>query len=999
MYDAIVIGTGFGGAVTAARLVEAGLDVCVLERGRRFLPGDFPELPSESQGFPDTRRWRWSPSQGAHGLWETRDLRGLVTVHAAGYGGGSLIYANVHLRAPSETFAHGWPEGWSREALDPYYDVVARRIGLELAPERIADGSGRPQTITKRDQLVQAFDQLGRGSDWVKAPLAVRFGEAAGEGRGSCTACGACDTGCNEGAKKTLDQNYLAAVDEAAERSAVGGAPRVDVHTLAEAQWIEELEADGAAPRFAVHYIDHLEGERDAWEPLRRRVTARSVFLCAGAVGSTELLLRSRERGGLSRLSGALGRGFSPNADSLGMVFDTEHAQKPDVGPTITSILSYRGPAAGRDDEGDDVSVLLQDGGYALPIAGSFRAVFRSPLWGGRNRYRESALPGVGRVGPSPCDGEREMPVPVGRRADASFPVALYRTLGSGGLPPALAKLASETWSEAGRRLNAIRAREEKHLVRTVVDRMRDRVWELLLRRHAPLRAIVATSPRVHAWARRQLDELMSEVSVEAERAARSVIDERLSLEEPDRWIALLIRRLAGERSATLEGTDPERARLERDHVAMLLAMGRDRRYGELTLDARGELDAHLGGEPGEPVYSTQEALMRDVARTLGGELRTYPDWAWNGRPVTVHPQGGCAMADDPDLGVTDGEGRVHGHGGLFVFDAGAFPTSIGVNPSHTIAAMAERNVERFLERQAKDEGWLSRRADEKRVAATWVNDFRDPESGERGRGLLDPLRARRAKRSEPPRSKPVGITFGERMVGFVSSVACGPQDLEGVEVDPERAREGERRGRAHQQLLDVAIRVSTDNLQRFLESERHVLAVEGRATLQGSGPPRIHPVTGELALMIVDGDGNRRMRYELRDEEGTLFLVGEKRVGRRHRLDPYGDTMALHVTMVAPGEEQRLDGVLRVPLQDFLEVQLPSLRATGTDDPLAATWALVDFAAFFFGHLGEVYADAFHRALGGVGARQLTRARERGLARRAGRPPMGEADTRRAAE
>ena len=101
-YDAIVIGSGFGGAVTAARLVEAGLDVCVLERGRRYLPGDFPELPSAEQVLPDTMRWRWSPPLGGRGLWETRDLGDVLTVHAAGYGGGSLIYANVQLRAPEQ---------------------------------------------------------------------------------------------------------------------------------------------------------------------------------------------------------------------------------------------------------------------------------------------------------------------------------------------------------------------------------------------------------------------------------------------------------------------------------------------------------------------------------------------------------------------------------------------------------------------------------------------------------------------------------------------------------------------------------------------------------------------------------------------------------------------------------------------------------------------------------------------------------------------------------
>ena len=115
-YDAVVVGTGFGGAVAACRLAQAGIDVAVLERGRRYPPGDFPRHVAGRDGL------LWE--RGA-GLYDIRPLNDMLVVQAAGYGGGSLVYANVQMRPPSDLFDEGWPAGYSRRALDPYYDLVA----------------------------------------------------------------------------------------------------------------------------------------------------------------------------------------------------------------------------------------------------------------------------------------------------------------------------------------------------------------------------------------------------------------------------------------------------------------------------------------------------------------------------------------------------------------------------------------------------------------------------------------------------------------------------------------------------------------------------------------------------------------------------------------------------------------------------------------------------------------------------------------------------------
>src|SRR4026207_881688 len=96
-FDAVVIGTGFGGAVAACRLTQAGKNVCVLERGRRYGRGDFPRPATRPDHLPHTARWAWALD---YGLWDVKDLQGALAVQVAGYGGGSLGYANAHLRAP-----------------------------------------------------------------------------------------------------------------------------------------------------------------------------------------------------------------------------------------------------------------------------------------------------------------------------------------------------------------------------------------------------------------------------------------------------------------------------------------------------------------------------------------------------------------------------------------------------------------------------------------------------------------------------------------------------------------------------------------------------------------------------------------------------------------------------------------------------------------------------------------------------------------------------------
>ena len=338
-FDAIVIGTGFAGAVTACRLVEAGLRICVLERGRRYGPGDFPNYPSENlfesqdphapptdAAFPDFSRWLWSQD---HGLYDVRDLKDTLSVQAAGYGGGSLIYANVHMRPPRAVFDTEWPPEYRGGNLDSYFDLAAYMLQAEPVPQRLA----------KSLQLKRAGDAIGAmggTTSWFRTPLAVNFvggRNPFGRDQQPCDMRARCWRGCDRQAKNTLDVNYLARAED--------GTPAPDIRTLAEVTRIERSD-DG---RFTVFYRDLWRRPSDDDQPLERYEHAPYVFLCAGSLNTTELLFKSRRllshKKAVKQLRVKLGSRYFPNADGLAAVFDCDEPHEADFGPTITSALLH----------------------------------------------------------------------------------------------------------------------------------------------------------------------------------------------------------------------------------------------------------------------------------------------------------------------------------------------------------------------------------------------------------------------------------------------------------------------------------------------------------------------------------------------------------------------------------------------------------------------------------------------------------------------------------
>ncbi|MGH2805477.1 MAG: FAD-dependent oxidoreductase, partial [Thermoleophilaceae bacterium] len=254
-FDAVVVGSGFGGSVSAYRLAEAGQRVCLLERGKPYPPGSFARTPGEM------RTNFWDPVRGLFGLFDLWSFRGLNALVSSGLGGGSLIYANVLLRKDEDWFVQedldrGGLEYWpvNRADLDPHYD----RAEAMLAPQRYPLDH-EPYRSTPKTREFRAVAEK-KGYDWFLPNLAVTFGvdgrdpvpgepipedhpNLHGRTRTTCRLVGECDIGCNYGAKNTLDYNYLT---EAQRQGA-------EIRTRSEVRVIEPLDRGG----YRVHYIHY----------------------------------------------------------------------------------------------------------------------------------------------------------------------------------------------------------------------------------------------------------------------------------------------------------------------------------------------------------------------------------------------------------------------------------------------------------------------------------------------------------------------------------------------------------------------------------------------------------------------------------------------------------------------------------------------------------------------------------------------------------------------
>ncbi|MET8099853.1 GMC family oxidoreductase [Streptomyces sp. NPDC005236] len=318
-YDVLVVGSGFGGSVTALRLTEKGYRVGILEAGRRFADADFPRTSWH------VRDYLFAPRLGCTGILRMTLLGDVLVLTGAGVGGGSLGYANT-LYEPPETFYKG--SSWAgitdwRDELAPYYAQARRMLGVTPNP-----------LLTDADRLLKdTAEELGCADTFRSVPVGVHFGPpgtepgarvadpyfgGAGPDRNACLHCGACMTGCRHNAKNTLPKNYL------------GLAERAGAQVLA-LRTVTDVTRDGEL--WAVTSVRTGGGP-----PRRRRIlTARHVVFAAGALGTQKLLHRLREHGSLPRVSPRLGRLTRTNSEAILGVRSRDRAADFSRGVAITS--------------------------------------------------------------------------------------------------------------------------------------------------------------------------------------------------------------------------------------------------------------------------------------------------------------------------------------------------------------------------------------------------------------------------------------------------------------------------------------------------------------------------------------------------------------------------------------------------------------------------------------------------------------------------------------
>jgi len=396
-FDAVIIGSGFGGSVMTYRLAEAGVRVCLLERGKPYSTNSFARAPY------DMSRNFWDPGSRLYGLFDIWSFKRSGALISSGLGGGSLIYANVHLRKDPQWFKEDNPDGtyqpWpiTYEDLEPHYSCVEKMMNVQKYPLHHPPYNQTPKTLAMQeaDRNMQLGDQTTHR--WLPLNLAVSFRTRSVSNpdeddsanppvmaaqieehyqnyhsvmhgremqRSTCRLCGECDIGCNYGSKNTLDYTYITA--------AIHQRPHpAQIETLCEVKTIAPIAEGGYKVEFVRHNpaaVDPLTGKCEP--PPRSVVTCDRLILSAGTFGSTYLLLRN-----LANFPAVtqprLGSRFSVNGDLLSFIVKSMERKNgkmvprrldPSFGPVITGAIRVGDTLDGDGPQGR--GFYVEDAGF-----------------------------------------------------------------------------------------------------------------------------------------------------------------------------------------------------------------------------------------------------------------------------------------------------------------------------------------------------------------------------------------------------------------------------------------------------------------------------------------------------------------------------------------------------------------------------------------------------------------------------------------------------------
>ncbi|NNE81522.1 MAG: alpha/beta fold hydrolase [Silicimonas sp.] len=571
-HNIIVVGSGYGGGVAAARLARAGQAVTVLERGREIVPGKYPRNLEDGIGeFQITLSQTGTKLGKADGLYDLRINNDMNALVGCGVGGTSLINANVAIEPDDRVFAN-WPKRFRKKKKKPvllaeYFDRARHMLGSGPYP------AGR--SLAK----LTALEKIAKGMDapFKRPDINVSFQDghnAAGVMQKACTDCGDCVSGCNYGAKNTVLMNYL----PYAERFGAMIYNGAEVYRL--------TQQDGL---WQVH-TRTMSGES------LRVLTAKTVILAAGTLGTNEILLRSRSAD--LEFSDHLGQHFSGNGDVWAFGYNANMAESAKDEPSVIDI-DLRPPV------------------YCVG-AGVHDVTF----------------------GPDKSDDQAHKPGPcITGVITLSDPDNLENSLiiEEGVVPGALAA--------------------------------------------------------AYAVAFPMMDALMGDVFRYGDTVERLTDAKTLADTIQADPLSLADTVYSGPVSRTLP----------------YLVMSHDASAGRLDLTEYGKvtIDWDKAGDDAAIVHD--EEKLRAACDTIQAEYLPNPLWqdAFGRRLVTVHPLGGCAMADSIDKGVINDKCQVFDpkgdvHKGLYVCDGAAMPRALGVNPLLTITAVAEH----AMQEMADEHGW-----------------------------------------------------------------------------------------------------------------------------------------------------------------------------------------------------------------------------------------------------------------------------------------------------